>query len=52
VAGAPEGGVGRPDKDRDYLEKVGRLQEPTDLIERLSFERDYGYEEELEAPER
>lgn len=40
------------DKDRDYLEKVGRLEKPTDVIERLRFERDYGYEEEIEPPSR
>lgn len=40
------------EKDRDYLESVGRLQEPTDVIERLRFERDHGYEEEIEPPSR
>jgi hypothetical protein len=40
------------DKDRDYLEKVGRLRAPMDVIERLSVERDSGYEDELDAPER
>jgi hypothetical protein len=42
------------DKDRDYLEDVGRLDAPQSLSENPSLGRDdgYDYEDELEPPSR
>lgn len=39
-------------KDRAYLERVGRLDPPQRESERVSLERDYGYDDGLEPPSR
>jgi len=40
------------EKDRDYLEEVGRLQPTQREREAQGVTRDYGYEDELEPPSR
>jgi hypothetical protein len=40
------------EKDRDYLEEVGRLDPPQTASESLRVEPEYSYEDEIEPPSR